>query len=381
MDLRVSDSEAGIRAEARDWLQAFLPADYRARFAQYRLDVEFRRAYQQAAFEAGWLVPGWPRELGGRELTALQELFVKVDFARLGAPKLPNVQGPGVIAPALREFGNDEQRFHLVPVLRGDEWWCLGMSEPDAGSDLAALRTRAVSRGDAFVIDGQKVWTSHASESRYCLLFARTSDEGSKHRGISALIVPMDAPGITVRQIRKVGMPDEEFFEVFFDSVAVPKTALLGEEGDGWRVAMNSLSHERDMIWIMNLVEIERALEISRSLTAGRVDPTLTRDLARLEADAEAIWLTGLRGVTSRARGVDDTVSGILKLFASETMQRAYLLAAEAAGPRAVLTGEDGPFDGEIPAGDLDALGATIYGGTSEVQRNIIGERMLGLPR
>jgi alkylation response protein AidB-like acyl-CoA dehydrogenase len=160
----------------------------------------------------------------------------------------------------------------------------------------------------------------------------------------------------------------------------VPSTALLGPEGEGWRVAMSALSHERDMIWIMNLVEIERALEIGRSL-APDSSSRLALDLARLEADAEAIWLTGLRGVTSRARGADDSVSGLLKLFASETMQRAYLVAAEAAGPLAVLTGTEGPFHGEIAAGDLDALGATIYGGTSEIQRNIIGERMLGLPR
>jgi alkylation response protein AidB-like acyl-CoA dehydrogenase len=161
-----------------------------------------------------------------------------------------------VIAPALESFGTAEQRAHLVPVLRGDEWWCLGMSEPNAGSDLAALGTRAVRDGGAFVITGQKTWTSHAAESAFCLVFVRTSARERGHRGISALIVPMDTPGIEVREIRKIGLPDEAFFEVFFDDVRVDATALLGPENEGWRVAMQSLDHERDMIWIMNLVEI-----------------------------------------------------------------------------------------------------------------------------
>jgi alkylation response protein AidB-like acyl-CoA dehydrogenase len=382
MRIEPEGHDAQICADAEAWLTGWLPRDYREQFGTYRLDLDFRREYQRAAFEEGWLIPGWEPGLGGRSVSQEAELWIKLRFARLSAPKLPNVQGPGVVAPALKMFGTGAQQQHVRPVLRGDEWWCLGMSEPNAGSDLASLRTAARRDGDdGFVISGQKVWTSHARESAFCLLFARTNPSEPRHRGISALIVPMDAAGITVRKIDKLGGSDEEFCEVFFDDVTVPASAIVGIVNGGWAVAMTSLSEERDMIWIMNLVEIERALEFARSALEERPNPGLKVELARLECDADSIWLTGLRGLAQRIAGRPDRCTPLLKLMSTETLQRAFDLASRAAGSGSVLRGQDAPFEGEIVSGELEALGATIYGGTSEIQRNIIGEHILGLPR
>jgi alkylation response protein AidB-like acyl-CoA dehydrogenase len=236
------------------------------------------------------------------------------------------------------------------------------------------MRTRARRVGEDFVIDGQKVWTSHARQAELCLLFARTGTEGPRHRTISAFVVPMNTPGIATTPISKIGAEDEEFCEVFFDSVRIPATSLLGGLGEGWTVAMSSLAAERDMIWIMNLVECERALAICLQELRRRERPELAIELARLVGDCDAIWLTGLRGLAKRLAGRPDHETTILKLMSTEAAQRAFALAARVVGETSVL-------EGEITAGELEALGATLYGGTSEIQRNIIGERVLRLPR
>jgi alkylation response protein AidB-like acyl-CoA dehydrogenase len=381
MRLQPTGADARHCDAAAEWLRGWLPVDYDERFAEYRLDLDFRRDYQRAAFDAGWLIPGWEPALGGHSVSEEAELWIKLRFARMAAPKLPNVQGPGVIAPALVTFGDAAQRAHLEPVLRGDAWWCLGMSEPQAGSDLAALRTSAKPVGDTYVLNGQKVWTSHARDASHCLLFARTGPLETRHRGISAFVVPMGTPGMTVRKIDKIGPEDEEFCEVFFDDVTIPADALLGPLDGGWKVAMTSLSFERDMIWIMNLVEIERAQEVTRLSLQETPNAALRTELARLSADSEAIWITGLRALSNRIAGRPDRELGLLKLFSTETAQRAFDIAARATGERSVLIGARAPYRGEIYAGEIEALGATIYGGTSEIQRNIIGERLLGLPR
>lgn len=379
MNLELPPQGEALRTEASRWLKQWLHEHLRPG-TDPRLDIDFRRRYQRDAYDAGWLVPSWPVGAGGHELDEETELWIKLDFARQGAPKLPNVQGPGVVAHALMEFGDQHQREHVRALARGDVWWCLGMSEPGAGSDLASLRTRAKQSPSGYVIDGQKVWTSHARESEQCLLFARTGSPDSGHRGISALLVPMDTPGITVAPIEKIGVQDEEFCEVFFDSVQIPASALLGPLDGGWKVAMSSLSHERDMVWIMNLVEIEAALLlIAEELDAGP-RPELALEVARLRADADSIWLTGLRGLAHRIAGRPDHETTLLKLFSTETAQQAFLLASRVCGAEAAILGEQGPGAG-VAAGELEALGATLYGGTSEIQRNIIGERVLGLPR
>jgi alkylation response protein AidB-like acyl-CoA dehydrogenase len=381
MDLTLPPAGAELRREALDWLESWIAANPSDQ-PDPRLDLDLRRRYQRDAYDAGWLLPGAPEGRGGRGVDAETELWIKLDFARRGAPKLPNVQGPGVVAEALLGFGTPEQREYVEPVSRGDVWWCLGMSEPEAGSDLASLRTRARRGADgSFTLDGQKVWTSHGRESEHCLLFARTGEPDSGHRGITAFIVPMSAPGITVRKIEKIGVEDEEFCEVFFDGVVVPEAAMLGPLNGGWKVAMSSLSHERDMVWIMNLVEIEEALRTVRAELERVPRPALELEVGVLEADADSIWLSGLRGLAARLEGKPDHETTLLKLFSTETAQRAFLLAARSCGPDAAILAGSPKRSAGVAAGEIEALGATIYGGTSEVQRNIIGERILGLPR
>jgi alkylation response protein AidB-like acyl-CoA dehydrogenase len=247
------------------------------------------------------------------------------------------------------------------------------MSEPGAGSDFAGLRTKAVRDGDRYIVNGQKIWTTQAHESRWATLYVRTDPEAPKHRGISCLILDMESPGVTVRPIRMATVTDETFCEVFLDDVEVPANALLGAENAGWQVAMASLDHERDMIWIMNWVEIGRGLRAVQE-RAGSLDDHQLVELGRRIADAEALRMTGYRSLTSSLRGDRGKEFFILKLLGSEALQRTWELAATVAGPA-------GLGDEALAFERHDALAATLYGGTSEVQRNIIGERVLGLPK
>lgn len=355
------------------FLDATLPADYDTAYSTYREDASLRAAFQRAAFDAGWLVPEWAPELGGRDLPLPEALAVRIAGAQRRIPRLMNIQGVGVVAPALRAFGTDAQRERLLePVLRGDEWWALGMSEPEAGSDLASMRTTARLDGDEFVVNGQKTWTTQADESRWCTLYARTDPAEPRHRGISCLILDLRSPGVTVRPIRTAGSAVESFCEVFLEDVRVPAANLLGELHGGWRVAMASLEHERDMIWINNWMEAGRAL--APALAVDDPGDDLLVDAGRRIADAEAVRFTGLRTFAGRLAGLPTPEFTILKLLGSETVQAAARLSLTAAGSGART--RPALFDEH-----LESLGATIYGGTSEIQRDIIGEQALGLPR
>ena len=374
MDLRETPEQRDVRERYAAWLIDFLPDDYADRYADYRWDSGLRRAHQAAAFEAGWLQPSWPPEHGGQSLGPLEAMTVRLEAAVRAAPKLPNIQGVNVVAPGLREFGTPEQVERLlVPVLRGDEWWALGMSEPGAGSDFASLQTRAVRDGDKYVVNGQKIWTTQAHESRWATLYVRTDPDAPKHRGISCLLLDLQSPGVDVRPIRMATVTDETFCEVFLDDVEVPVSALLGAENAGWQVAMASLEHERDMIWIMNWVEVARGLRAVEEQADRLTDDDLV-ELGRRIADAEALRMTGYRSLTDSLRGRRSNEFFILKLLGSEALQRTWELAATAAGPA-------GLADDHLTFERHDALAASLYGGTSEVQRNIIGERVLGLPK
>jgi alkylation response protein AidB-like acyl-CoA dehydrogenase len=372
------DLSSDLTAEYAAWLTDFLPDDYYDRYADYRWDIELRRDHQRAAFEAGWLQPTWTREHGGRSLGLAEAMEVRLEAAMRSAPKLPNVAGPGVAAPGIRQFGTPEQIDRLlVPLLRGDEWWALGMSEPEAGSDFAGLRTRAVRDGDTFRVRGRKIWTTQAHLSRWCTLYARTDPEAAKHRGISCLILDLESPGVTVEPIRMASISDETFCEVILDDVEVPADRLLGPVNGGWQVAMSSLNHERQMIWIMNWVEIQRGLNEVRSSQTTDDDYAsgeVFSELGSLLADAEALRATGYRALNNELAGLASPEADILKLLGSLTLQRVWELAAAGAGPRSI-------DDTGLLFERQDALAATIYGGTSEVQRNIIAERLLGLPK
>jgi alkylation response protein AidB-like acyl-CoA dehydrogenase len=368
---------SAVVAEFVDWLAAFLPNDYYENYRRYRWDVPLRRDYQRAAFEGGWLQPTWPREHGGRSLGLRDAMEIRIEAALRSAPKLPNIQGPGVAAPGIRQFGTAAQIERLlVPLLRGDEWWALGMSEPEAGSDFAGLRTRAERDGDAFRVNGHKIWTTQAHESRWCTLYARTDPDAPKHRGISCLILDLQSPGVRIEPIRMSSISDETFCEVFLDDVEVPAENLLGPVNGGWNVALASLHHERQMIWIMNWVEIKRGLDAVRGARHGAAEDgqDLCAELGSLLADAEALRATGYRALGNELAGRSSPEADIMKLLGSVTLQRVWELAAAAEGARSAS-------DPDLLFERQDALAATIYGGTSEVQRNIIAERLLGLPK
>jgi alkylation response protein AidB-like acyl-CoA dehydrogenase len=365
-------------AEYASWLTDFLPNDYYDRYDDYRWDIKLRRDHQRAAFEAGWLQPTWTREHGGRSLGLAEAMEVRLEAAMRSAPKLPNVAGPGVAAPGIRQFGTPEQIDRLlVPLLRGDEWWALGMSEPEAGSDFAGLRTRAVRDGDIFRVKGRKIWTTQAHQSRWCTLYARTDPDAAKHRGISCFILDLESAGVTIEPIRMASISDETFCEVILDDVEIPADCLLGSVNGGWQVAMSSLNHERQMIWIMNWVEIQRGLNEVRASQAADDDYAsgeVFAELGSLLADAEALRATGYRALNNELAGLPSPEADTLKLLGSLTLQRVWELAAAAAGPGSI-------DDTDLLFERQDALAATIYGGTSEVQRNIIAERLLGLPK
>jgi alkylation response protein AidB-like acyl-CoA dehydrogenase len=364
---------ADVLAEFGSFLDACLPPDYTERYAEYRKDVRLRADYQVAAFEAGWLVPDWEPEYGGQNLTRADALELRIEGARRQVPQLLNIQGVGVVAPALQRFGTPEQKERLLrPVLRGDEWWALGMSEPGSGSDLASLRTRARRVGDQFVINGQKIWTTQARQSRWCTLYARTDPDAPRHAGISCFVLDLDSPGVDIRPIRRAAEVIDDFCEVFLDGVAVPAANLLGPLNQGWRVAIESLDHERDMIWIHNWVDIERMLGPVCAQTSLAGASSL--HAGRLLADSAALRFTGLRTALGRMRGVAVPEFFVLKLLGSETLQSAARLALELGGVEALTTPE--LFDERF-----ESLGATLYGGTSEIQRDLIAEKALGLPR
>jgi alkylation response protein AidB-like acyl-CoA dehydrogenase len=357
--------------EYRAFLARTLPADYAERFRSYRDDRELRTAFQAASFDEGWVVPEWPRERGGRDLPLAQAIGIRIEGARRQVPRQMNIQAVGVVAPALVQFGTPDQlERYLRPTLRGEAWWALGMSEPGAGSDLAGLRTSAVRDDRGWVVNGQKIWTTQADEARWCTLYVRTDPDQPKHRGITCLLVDLDSPGIDIRRIRTAGPSVEDFCEVFLDDVVVPPENVLGEVDGGWRVAVSALEHERDMIWINNWLELQRALD---PVLDGELPPHRLEQLGRILADMEGIRLTGLRSVAEREAGAESPVAGILKLFGSEAVQRAASFALD--------LGYDGAGRGERFGEALESMAATIYGGTSEIQRNIIAERILGLPK
>jgi alkylation response protein AidB-like acyl-CoA dehydrogenase len=392
-----------VVAEFAGWLTDVLPADYTERYREYRWDLALRRDYQRAAFEGGWLQPTWPREHGGRSLGLREAMEIRLEAAVRSAPKLPNIAGPNVAAPAIRQFGTPEQIDRLlVPLLRGDEWWALGMSEPEAGSDFAGLRTRAERDGDVFRVKGRKIWTTQAHLSRWCTLYARTDATAPKHRGISCLILDLHSPGVQIEPIRMASVSDETFCEVLLDDVEVPVANLLGPYNGGWQVALASLQHERRMIWIMNWVEIQRGLDSVRDAynaelgapppregaclyadtpsstvqlrTPAHESGDVFAELGSLLADAEALRATGYRALHNELAGRPSPEADILKLLGSVTLQRVWELSAAAAGPGSI-------GDPDLLFERQDALAATIYGGTSEIQRNIIAERLLGLPK
>jgi alkylation response protein AidB-like acyl-CoA dehydrogenase len=403
--LTYDDDLEEFRAEYSAWLTMHRPsrAEILANRPRSSGDLpDWARRWIRCQFDHGWLKPRWPPELGGRNATPEQEVVYLEELFEQRVQRTPNIQGLDITAPSLRDFGTDEQvDRYLHPLLRGEKAACLGMSEPGAGSDLASLSTRAIFDDGAFVVNGQKVWTSGANEADFALCFVRTDPAAPKHRGISALLIDLDSPGVTIRPlVQATGRDDLDFNEVFFDDVIVPAENLLGPLNGGWQVANSSLGHERMMLWLNDASQCRRKVAqfvdvASTTERDGRLlaDDPVVRDLiARAHIDAEAISYIGYRGVAKFGRGGEANAPQLtlLKLYASEVGQDIEQTVLELLGP-AGLVDRRQPGEVAVPGVDdeeqppfvrfLTTYASTIAGGTSEIQRNIIAERVLGLPR
>ncbi|MFE2170668.1 acyl-CoA dehydrogenase [Streptomyces sp. NPDC059447] len=382
MDLTYTEEEREFRARLREWLAKVLPELPPKPSPD---DWPGRRAYdmgwQRRLYEAGYAGLHWPVDAGGRGATPTQHLIYLEETERAGAPYVgANFVGLLHAGPTIAAEGTAEQRARwLPPVLRGDEVWCQGFSEPDAGSDLASLRTRAVRDGDDYVITGSKIWTSHAEVADWCELLVRTDPAAPKHRGISWLAMPMDAPGVTVRPLRTLA-GSTEFAEVFLDEVRVPVANRVGAENDGWRVTMVTLSFERGTAFVGEVVACRRTLgELARTARAnGRWDdPVLRRRLGRLYGEFGALWRLTQWNVSEaqRAGGVPGIGGSVFKLAYSHARQELYEVAAEVLGASSLVLEEEWTLD------RLSSLSYTIAAGTSQIQQNIVAERILGLPK
>ncbi|MFD4221904.1 acyl-CoA dehydrogenase [Streptomyces griseus] len=383
MDLAYTEAEEEFRRRLREWLAAVLPGlppkpspdDWPARRA-------YDTAWQRMLYDAGYAGLHWPADAGGRGATPTQHLIYLEETEKAGAPYVgANFVGLLHAGPTIAAEGTAGQRARwLPPVLRGDEIWCQGFSEPDAGSDLAALRTRAVRDGDDYVVSGQKIWTSHAEVADWCELLVRTDPDAPKHRGISWLAMPMDAPGITVRPLRTLA-GSTEFAEVFLDEVRVPVRNRVGAENDGWRVTMVTLSFERGTAFVGEVVACRRTLDAlaDEARRNGRWDdPVLRRRLGRLNAEFRALWRLTQRNVaeSERTGGVPGIGGSVFKLRYSGARQELYEAAAEVLGAADAFD-----LDREWVLDRLSSLSYTIAAGTSQIQRNIVAERILGLPK
>ena len=394
MDLRYTDAESAFRGELRRWLADTLPG---LPAKPPPGDWPGRRAYdthwQRLLFDAGYAGVDWPVEGGGRGSTAVEELIFKEELERAHAPYVGvNFVGLLHAGPTIVAEGTPEQRQrYLPPILRGDEVWCQGFSEPDAGSDLASMRTRAVRDGDHYLVSGSKIWTSHAEVADYCELLVRTGAEDSRHRGISWLILPMDAPGVEIRPLTTIA-GSTEFAELFLDEVQVPVSNRVGEENDGWRVTMVTLSFERGTAFVGDLLEAREVLSATVALarrTGAWSDPSVRRRAGHLLAELDALWALTRRNVSQAARtGVPGIGGTLFKLayteartelgeFSLSLLGRAGLAADELEG-----TDRLGPLPTATMVEDwLRGISLTIAAGTSQIQRNIVGERILGLPK
>jgi alkylation response protein AidB-like acyl-CoA dehydrogenase len=384
MDLTYSQEDECFRAELRQWLAAQLQ-EFRALPQNPAAAVAQSRAWQRKLYAAGYVGMAWPAAYGGRDAPPTQQVIFAEECARAGAPALINTIGLTILAPALMAHGSEAQKaLHLPRILRADDLWCQGFSEPGAGSDLAALRTRAAVDGDHLVVTGQKVWTSLGPIADWCFLLVRTSSDGPPQHGITYVLMDMKSPGVSIVPIRQI-TGKSHFSELFLDAVRIPLANVVGRIDDGWAVTRSTLTSERS--GLAGVVELERNLARLGTLAtrAGRRDdPLLRQRLAQLHIDKQVLKYTGYRVLTAQMRGAaPGPESAIGKLAASELRKRIMDLAMELLGPHAVIARKDprAPDRGRWPGLYLDARAYTIGGGTSEVMRNIIAERSLGLPR
>jgi alkylation response protein AidB-like acyl-CoA dehydrogenase len=393
MDLNLTREEVGFRDEFRSWLTINVPKDW-SRWREKPLEESFSylRAWQRRLHEGGWAAVSWPKEYGGRSATLMQQAIFWEEMARVEAPPMANALGLGLIGPTIIAYGTEAQKRRFIPkILSADEIWCQGFSEPNAGSDLAALQTEAREDGGGYVVNGQKVWTSYGWVGDWCELVVRTDPAAPKHKGLTVLLVDMKSPGVEVRPLRQM-TGESEFNELFFHDVRVPAENALGRVNDGWNVAVSTLMYERGAygarLHLLFKRNIGRLIELARTFPRnGRTaaeDPLIRQKLAQCLAEIEIMRLNQLRAFSRiTATGVPGPEGSIQKIFWSELNQRLQQLAQEILGPYGQLLAADSyAIDkGVWSYGYLRSRGNTIEAGTSEIQRNIIGHFVLGLPR
>jgi alkylation response protein AidB-like acyl-CoA dehydrogenase len=405
MDLRDSSEQARFRQEIRGWLRENIPPEWRDPEFRAGLSLEqrvrFAMRWQNTLYHGGWAGVNWPREYGGRELGALESVIFREEYLAADAPSLIDQGvGPGLVGPTIIGCGSDWQKRRFLPaILQGQEVWCQGFSEPNAGSDLASLRCRGELRGDEIVVTGQKIWTTYARFADWCILIVRTDPSAPKHRGLTFLLVDMKSSGIEVRPLREItGVL--WFNEVFFDGVRVPLENAVGQVHDGWSVVMHTLSFERGgtayhpelEVALARLVALARRTPASAAAADGPGaasgsalrDPLVRQQLAQFAAEIASLRMSAYRNASrTQATGQPGPEGSILKLAWSELAQRMAAAASDIAGP-AALVGAHDPL--ALDAGHwvhelMWTRAFTIFAGTSEIQRNILAQRVLQLPR
>jgi alkylation response protein AidB-like acyl-CoA dehydrogenase len=393
MDFNFTPQDESFRKELRAWLEKNAPKDGKLAEADTfaeddDTDWDRRVAWCRKLNEGGWLGIDWPKEYGGRGASILQSIVYHQELGRARAP-LPYIgSGLSLIGPTLMHWGTEEQRKKFIPrILSCQDIWCQGYSEPNSGSDLASLQTRAIEDGDDFVVNGQKIWTSSAQHADWIFLLVRTDSDAPKHKGISYLLVDMHSPGITVRPLVQM-TGASGFNEVFFDDVRVPKKNIVGEKNQGWQVAITTLMFERrgsggpGTGQIRELAKL--AKELPRSNGTAWDDPSVRQKIAEFFCEAEALKYTGYRQLTRRLKGLPPGPEGsMMKLVSTELNMKVAMYAMELLGTYSQIE-HKAPFaidKGKWSFRMLSARGGTIAAGTNQIQHNIIGERVLGLPK
>jgi alkylation response protein AidB-like acyl-CoA dehydrogenase len=376
VDLTLSPSEEAFRDELRAWLIGNHPGrEPDGDLAGF----EFRREWQRHLHEAGWAGVSWPREYGGRGATLVEQAIYNEEFVRAKAPSAANVLGLAMGGPTVIAHGSEEQkRRYLEPILSASEIWCQGFSEPGSGSDLASVKTRGVRDGDGWVVTGQKVWTTLAQHAKWCMLVARTDPDAPKHKGLTYFLMDMEQDGVQVRPLRQI-TGEAEFNELFIEEARIPDENIVGGEGNGWAVAITTLMHERATLAFGLQIAVKLALRELMDLVreSGATGDPLVRDrLAQLYIEAEVLRLNAYRGLSAIMRdGVPGPEGSLGKWQWAEVNQALTELAMDLRGPRAVLQDDTWTFR------FLRARANSSEGGTTEILKNIVAERVLGLPR
>ena len=394
MDFTLSPAQEAFRDEVRAWLDARKADGSIAPLSNASLDeyVEAGKVWQRELYESGYCGLHWPAEYGGRGIGIIEQILFQQELARVGSPQLVNLLALSMVGPLIIDEGSEAQKKrYLKNILNASEIWCQGYSEPGAGSDLAAVSTRAERDGDEYIVNGQKVWTSYAQYADLCILLVRTSSDGSKHRGLTLMILDMKSPGVEIRPLRQMN-GDSEFNEVYLTDVHVPAENVVGTEGAGWKMAVALLMYERATLTfqrqLQSKVALEEMIKFARDTEKnGRPaskDPIVRQKLAQAHIESEALRLTSLRHLTTQLKGNPPGPEGSMeKLFWSEMFQRMLEIPMSIAGPFGQLVAGDphAPYDGRWPHLLLYSRGRTIAAGTSEIQRGIIAQRVLGLPK